>query len=240
MAPGNYVRHAVFDEKIRPLMSLGNTILRVNNVISFEFRNGLLLAVIVVSFVIAFKKLEKGVFVFKYPGLVTLYCYIAVLITDFPVTLGYSNLNLPSRCSFVEHLAIAVYAILTSVYWAGWAKNKEIFRLTREMYCTLAIVCVIPLSVYFDIYSLRELTPYKMIWHLSKGDYRNVAEREESMVRQIEESPESDVIVYVTRLGEEQWANIKPIGLTEDSTHWINTGVAEYYGKNSIILQYIE
>lgn len=79
-----------------------------------------------------------------------------------------------------------------------------------------------------------------MIWHLSKGDYRIVAERENSMISQIEESSESDVIVYVAMPGEEQWANIKPIGLTENSAHWINSGVAQYYGKRSITLQYIE
>lgn len=240
MAPGNYVRHAAIDEKIRLLSSIGSTLLRVNSVISSEFRNGLLLVVIVVSFVVAYENLEKGVFVFKYPGLVTLYCYIAILITDFPVALGYSHSNLPSRCSFVEHIAIAVYMILVSVYWAGWVKNKEIFRFTREIYLILAIVCIIPLSIYFDVYSLRELTPYKMIWHLSKGDYQVTAEREKSIITQIEESPEADVVVYVTRLGEEQWTNIKPIGLTEDKTHWINTGVAQYYGKNSVTLQYIE
>lgn len=237
-APGNYVRHG--DGKITLLSSLGSALLRVNSVISFELRSGLLLVIIVVSFVAAFMKLEKDVHIFKYPGLVTLYCYAAILMTDFPVDLGYSNSYFPSRCAFVEHIAIAVYAILVSVYWAGWAKNKEIFRFTREMYLILAIVCIIPLSVYFDVYSLRELTPYKMIWHLSKGDYRIAAERENSMISQIEESTESDVIVYVAMPGEEQWANIKPIGLTENSAHWINSGVAQYYGKRSITLQYIE
>lgn len=102
------------------------------------------------------------------------------------------------------------------------------------------MVCIIPLSVYFDVYSLRELTPYKMIWHLSKGDYRATAEREESIIKQIEESPEADVIVYVNRPGDEEWINLKLIGLTEDNAHWINTGVAQYYGKASITLQYKE
>lgn len=240
VAPGNYVRHTYIDEKIRPLLSIGNTLLRVNSVMVSEFRSGLLLAIIVVSFIIAFEKIEKGVLVFKYPGLVTLYCYIAILITDFPVTLGYSSSGLPSRCSFVEHIAIAVYAILASVYWAGWVKNKEIFRFTREIYLIIAMICIIPLSVYFDVYSLRELTPYKMIWHLSKGDYRAAAEREESIIKQINESPESDVIVYVSRPSDEQWVNIKLIGLTEDNANWINVGVANYYGKSSITMQYIE
>lgn len=240
-APGNYVRHALFDEKVRPLASVGNTLLRVNSVISSEFGSGLILVIMVVAFITAFLKLEKGAFVFKYPGLVSLYCYSAILITDFPVTLGYSSSNLPGRCSFVEHIAIAIYVILMSVYWAGWVKNKEFFRFTREIYLILTMICAIPLSAYFDIYSLRELTPYKMIWHLSAGDYKVVAEREASIAEQIEESPEaSDVIVYVTRPEDDQWTNIKTIGLSEDSSHWINIGVSQYYRKNSISMHYIE
>ena len=56
-APGNYVRHALFDEKVRPLASAGGTLLRVNSVILSEFGNGLILVVMVISFIIVFQKL---------------------------------------------------------------------------------------------------------------------------------------------------------------------------------------
>lgn len=239
-APGNFVRHATMDEKIRPLMSIANAILRVNNVISSDFRKGLILAIIIVSFVIAFEKLEKDVFMFKYPGLVTIYCYIAILVTDFPIFLGYSSAYLPGRCAFVEHISIAIYTILASVYWAGWVKNNEIFKFTKEIYLTLAIICIIPLSAYFDVSSLKELTPYKMTWHLAKGDYKTVSKKTASIIEQIEESSEPDVIVYITASADDEWTNIKPIGLSEDSAYWVNTGVAQYYGKSSITIQYTE
>ena len=241
IAPGNYVRHAVIDSKIRPLFSICTTLLRVNHVIAIELQKGFLLFVIVIAFIFAYKNSQHSSVKFRYPVLITLYGYFALIITDFPVILGYSSsANLPGRCTFVESVSTIIFFICVIAYWGGWAAQKNIFQFTAVSFLLIALICSMPLFKYFDIYTLTDLTPYKMVYHIFCGDYKTELERELSIINQIENSTENEVTVCIAKPKDEEWTNLKKIGLSEDSTFWVNDALADYYSKNAIILQYIE
>ena len=151
--------------------------------------------------------------------------------------LGYSNSNLSGRVAFVEHVSIAIFIIGISLYWGGWAIKSNKFNFTRENCFVLALICILPLSYYFNIDHAMELTTNKMLWHLANGDFAVVCERNKYIINQIENSLEKDVVVSLTIVkDDDEWANLNGIGLTVDPEHWVNVAVADYYDKDSVVL----
>lgn len=240
VAPGNFVRHSFIDTEIRPLLSIWNTLVRISSVISSDFTAGFLLLIFIVAFFIAYRKLGDSTFEFKYPGWVSLYCLFAVFITDFPVALGYSSMNLPSRCMFAERTAVAFFTALLGIYWGGWVVKKKFYHFTKEWYLIVVCICIMPLAGYFDLNKLLELTPYKMIYHMVTGDFNAAADRAQSVLDQIEASSEKDVIVSVPKPPEGEWVNIKTDSVTENVKDSRNAVIANAFGKNTVVLQYTD
>lgn len=238
-APGNFVRHSLVDSEIRLGGTLFATAVRVSDTIADSMQNGLLLPVVIVVFLTSYNYLKQSEFAFRYPGFVSIYGLFAIYVTDFPVLLGYSFRLMPERCVFVEQLAIVLWFIIVSIYWGGWASQKECFSFSKEWYIVIVLVCILPLSSYFSITRLMEFTPYKIVTNIKNGNFNTVTSRQEDVIRQIESSVEKDVIVYEYVGEESEWTIINPIGITEDENHWINLAVADYYDKDSVVVQYI-
>lgn len=239
VAPGNFARHAIVDSEVRLMETLWVTMVRVSDTIADGFQNGMLLVIVVVVFLIAYKNLGESEFQFKYPGLVLIYGLFAIYITDFPVVLGYSGKLMPDRCVFVEQFAVILWCIIATIYWAGWASGKKVFAFSKEWYLVIAIICMIPMTSYLSISKLIEFTPYKVAYNIKNGNFKVLSSRQEDVIRQLENAEEKDVIVYEYKSDETEWACINRVGITENAEHWINLAVADYYDKDSVVVQYI-
>lgn len=234
VAPGNFARHEVIDSELRLFDSLYYVIRRASITIISEFEEGLLLTIVIVTFIWAYNRLQDSLYHFKYPVLISLYGCFGIVISGFPVALGYSSIDFPQRAVFVERISIIIFVMLCTIYWAGWATNRKIFKFTRETIFVLAFVCILPMS------ALNEFTPCKMGIHMLKGDYEKAVTREENFVEQIKQSKDMDVVIECEKPRDNEWSNVKKLGLEEDSDSWINNTIAHYYGKNSVTLQYLE
>ncbi|MBE5852173.1 MAG: hypothetical protein E7299_04360 [Lachnospiraceae bacterium] len=239
IAPGNFVRHELVDSEIRLVGALFATAVRVSDTIADSLRNGLLLLLIVVVFLVAYHNLKTSEFEFKYPGVVFIYCLFGIYITDFPVLLGYSFRLLPDRCVFVEQLAVVLWFVIAFIYLAGWSAKKKMFEFRKEWYIIIVLICMIHLSNYLSITNLMEFTPYKITTNIMNGNFARVSNRQMDVISQIENSSEKDVVVYEYLSDETEWTTISRVGITEDAEHWINLAVADYYDKNSVVVQYI-
>jgi len=241
-APGNFVRHANYDSNsISPIYAIFKTILSVNQTLVSEVQSGLLLGIVVIAFLIGYYGLVRNSIKTEYPGWVSLYAYFAILVTDFPVKLGYSNSEyFPGRCVFVEHMSIVLYCTFVALYWGMWLSKKEVNAIRKVDAAILLFICIIPLSQFGCYEQLNTITSYKMAAHILDGDFENVARRELNIVRQIMSDEEEQVCVYVNYPRDGEWTNIKTIGLTTDAEHWINLSVAKYYNKEKIVIEYIE
>lgn len=239
IAPGNFIRHELVDSEIRLTGALFATAVRVSDTISESLQNGLLLLIIVVVFLAAHHHLKDSEFEFKYPGIVFVYCLFGIYITDFPVLLGYSFRLLPDRCVFVEQLAVVIWFIILSIYFAGWAAQKKLFEFRKEWYIIIVMICAIHLSNYLSITNLMEFTPYKIATNIMNGNFARVSNRQMDVIAQVENSIEKDVVVYEYLSDESEWTTISRVGITEDPAHWINLAVADYYDKDSVVVQYI-
>lgn len=239
IAPGNFTRHTAFDEKIRPISALLNTIYRLTHVLSTELKSGFIVIIVITILLFSSKTLKNSTFMFKYPFLVTIYGLFGIIITDFPVLLGYSDLKIPNRVAFVEHTSIFLYLCLITFYWGGWISKNNIFDFNKTSILILSLICIISFSDYLSFFNLITLTPYRMIHSIRVGHYNSVVENELSIIEQLNLSTDSDVVVYSFPDSEDCWTNIKRIELSEDKDYWVNYSISQYYNKNSITLQYI-
>lgn len=236
MAPGNFARHSEMDTEIRLVNSIGSSFVRINYVISQEIQFGILLLVIIVSFLIGYFISSSNKIEIRLPGVITICGYIGVAIVDFPVILGYSDTYMPERCIFIERIAILIFVMVSTFGWGAWLKQKNIFRVSVEFLIVIGIVCVVTMSKYIDYREIMEITPYKICAHMANGDYEKANDTFSFVIDRIKES-EEDVIVWIEPKCEDFWTNIKDVGLREDNNFWINKAVADYYGKRSIALK---
>lgn len=240
IAPGNFVRHSVIDSEIRVGLSVVTTIFRIHDEIARGFQHGFLLLLIVATFLYGYNNLKESQFEYKYPLLVTLYCYLGIFITDFPVVLGYSHANLDGRVAFIESVAIVIFCMAAALYWGGWSARKELFNFTKELYFIIVLVCLVPMLKYLDLDQMLELTQNKILYHIVNGDYKTFSERELNIIYDIENSQEQDVIIFKPKKDDNEWTDLKNNRLTSDPTYYVNYAVAEYYGKNTVIVYELE
>ncbi len=236
VAPGNFARHTFFDSEVRVGEMLFQTMLKINQVISTDIRSGLFLFAAVVSFVYGINRFKESEFDFKLPGLVTLYCYFSMIISDFPIVLGYSGTNFPIRCDFTEKLTVILFIVFAATYWGGWCAQKCDLSFTKEHLIIIGIVCAIPLSAYLNFTTLMEFTPYKMVKHISNGDFKRVSERQKSLIEQVKTSEDADVVVVIPAPEEGEWVNIMTTGAGDNAENYINASMAAIYGKNSVVV----
>ncbi len=236
-APGNYVRHLNFDNRLRVVDAIANSVLRASAVLSRDYIIGFLLMAMAVAFVIGYVQIDKKECSFNYPGIVSIAGVVIIILTEFPVMLGYSTLYVPERCEFVEQLAMTMICIYVSFYWGGWCKTNNSIQLKGSTIFVLFFVTAIQIFPYISIYNLRELTPYKMIWHLSNGDYADFSTREDQIINDIKEFDGTDVVLHLKHQSNEKWVNFAGIGLDDGET---NSNIANYFGKDSITIIYDE
>lgn len=234
-APGNFLRHGVIDETgVHPLEIILKLLPSVTDALIDEIESGYLLVIIAIAFFVTYHYHQKVDIKLKYPGLVTLYAYFGIFITEFPVCLGVSGVGFEIRTAFINRIAIMIFVILCAAYWGAWCAQRECFKFSREAYVCITLICVIPFLGSCKFAILQECTPYKMIYYLGKGDFAYVAEREMGLLEQIKESDELDVMVYSPGEGDAEWTNLKIVGITDDEENWINDVVAQYYGVNTV------
>ena len=237
MAPGNYARHGVIDTEIRFEEMFVDTFSRVNSIIKNDFERGILPVIIVIGFILVYDKVIDSKFEFKYPLLVTLYCYMGIYLTIFPVALGYSSATkFPDRCLFVERISTIIFVLIATVYWSGWFAKKRVFKIKFPKIIFTILICIIGLFVCIRNDSYRTFTSYRMIKHLVRGDFLVEKERQESILEQILNAEEENVTVYIDTSEDDFWTNLKKIGVSEDENWWVNDGLEMYYDKKSIVL----
>lgn len=234
LAPGNFIRSsAVTNGGIHPIAILKPMLNHFSSTLYDDFQTGLLVIVLLFVFILACALCKESAFEFKYPGLVTLYAFFGIFITDFPVFLGYNaNGYFPSRVAFTERTSMIIYFALCAAYWGGYCAKRKIFSLKKEHYFLAGVMIVISLSSI----DIADWGSYKMIAHLAKGDYAAVYNSEINMLSQIEISDGGDVVVHYWEPVEGTWTNLKCIGLTcyLDKTSLMNEAVAKFYGVDSV------
>lgn len=241
-APGNFVRHQAFDDSVNGVYAIGQTIIRVNQSVVRGIKEEFLVLIFFCGFLYGYYRLRDIEGKTSRLLFFTIWGYVTIMITDFPFVLGYGygvgNTYIPERSLFIEQIAIALVVVMISLYLGIWVACSKMICLSNASIFSLILICVIHSIDLFDIVTIRELTPYKMIWHISNGDFAKQANRQQSILTQIEESDDVHVIAYIDKKKESEWSNIHEVGITEDWGAWTNIAISQFYNKGTVGVVY--
>jgi len=228
VAPGNYIRHGSFDEKVRFGKALGMSAYRVNcQFLKGTSERGLLILIVVTAIMVYTTKVEPRV---QSLVILAIACYVGVLVTDYPVVLGGSSISLPRRCEVVENLAIAVSAVAFGIGVGLLLKKRFIY--TRVLQSFGVIVLILQIVLLFKNGEIQHYTSIRTARNIMNGEYARVAREELLALETIKNVKDNDVVL--DSFGGNYWVDIKEVELTGDAEYWVNQSVARFYGKETV------
>ena len=247
VAPGNFMRHAEKTENLSLVKNFLHAFVQINRTITSQIETGMLLPVIVLGLFLGFYLSRKVSISVKQLLVIFLYGNLAMIATDFPVAVGYNGPYFPNRVIFVERIAVFIYVMI--IVSAIGIKIGNRCAIDKGHIAILSLMLVIAMAHYANIDNLLEITPYKMSWHLARGDFEREKLKQEAIIAALESSQEREVVIKTSELGlsedssgmaiheqDAAWTNLKTVGLANDPSFWINRDIADYYDKDSIIL----
>ena len=129
------------------------------------------------------------------------------------------------------------FSFFTFVIYASiWLQNKYNTNtvLSKEKIPLIILLFTIFFSIELQNIGLKNLYSIKCVKEIANGNLKEVFESGKKVLLAIKDSPDDDVIVY----GEKKYSSILfEIGLAEGeeySTSWVNSFIADYYGKKSV------
>ncbi len=162
---------------------------------------------------------------------VFIYACLSMFGVIYPVSLGYSNINLSNRVLFVFciHFIIYLFLIFFTLGNGCIAAFLSIYSLGPKTW--IAPVLVIVAISFITVPGWIKDTPY----YVMVADYYDdvyTYNQWRLVFEQIETSDEADVLVYTQNIRGSRI--LKNPVISTDSNSWINVDIARYYGKNSV------
>lgn len=237
LAPGNYVRRNTYAEELHIIYALKLSVFKLWERGQYLIFHTPFILILLILLVIALLCVpQKCKFAFPYPALVVFFFILAVVVVNYPVFLGYGDVTgwFPEHCIWVMDLTIYFGAFLSVYYIAGWVKIRNLQPEPNKNMIWVITVCVIFYLCNLGIaHNLNENATVKMLKNITNGTYTAFTDYWEGILNEIETSEDSNVVVY-RESQPENGEMIKYPDIREDSSHWVNTSIARFYGKESV------
>ena len=256
-APGNMIRQALF-EGFNPIFAILISFDVAYNIVTYLVQPMVWIAFACIVPLI-YKITKDSNIKFRYPGLVTIMLFGVYASTFTPNLYAWAGLG-EARVFNIYTLAILFFLLFSITYWCGWiAKNTRFasISLNRKKPTPLkkteleptrkpnaALICIV--SILIGILMIQGITqitndPNSMMSVSAARSLRTGEARvfhDEYLFRlSILRNPEiSDAVLPAFTAP----PHVLFFGLDDISTdpnHWINTSMAMFYGKDSVVLQ---
>lgn len=237
-APGNFVRHMRFEERVHVFKALKN-VLKIMFWQSKEaITDNLFLYIMIFGFLLgAFMVSKSELKTRKYhPILFFMALLVGLSLSIFPVCLGYASAELGLRNLYVCDLYIGWGSVVCAMEFGAW------FGMEKRHLCAdffgkkgliLALLCIM-LFVFCRTGEFKKLfdeASGRTFDELRKGDIQRCSEEWLMVLNEIKDSNEDRVVVQVTKSPN---TILKSLGLSEDEMNWVNQAIAQYYGKETV------
>ena len=240
LSPGNYIRHDSVNPNYNILWSVRDAVECTVRMVKGRILGFPLIALCLIVLVIClgyvdYSRIELS---FRFPICAAFVVFIGVVIVTFPVCFGYSKSYLPDRAYFISDIALYLLAFMWCIYFAGFIKRiiwTKPLPSNFAAYSSVFLIAAIMFHVGF-CGGPNAYTTGGMITLISNGSLGNFAEHEESILSEIEGSLDDHVVLE--RPYELQMPYMKSIGISEDSSYWINIRLAQYYNKETVVIVY--
>lgn len=236
-APGNFVRKSQsHNAQINVVVAVKDTIMNLVRVYRDLLLDPIFVIAIIVLVIVGAVSCKYIVEDIKL-GYVLAMLGVSVLITlvgAFPVALGYGDYALPMRVTFYLKLYAILGLAATAVIAGGYLNKLNIIVLDEPKNMFMAIVAIFAfgyaiLTPLDNFYSQPIM--YTYIHHV---DAKKSAAAWMDIYHQIETAEEDDVVIEA-----EEIDNYLILG-ADFETDWGREQIADYFGKNSVEVLWIE
>lgn len=166
--------------------------------------------------------------ILKEYGVISVLALAVGYVTALPVAVGYAGPLFPNRCYFVLDVVMVVSFLNFAVFvgccldnWAGLKENRS----------ACAVLFVVLFAVFLAAPEKSSDSPLLNVAKLMRnGTYRDYYEECTAIYDYLENCEEDNVVLSMPDYIE----GFECFYFDEDETSWVNVGIAEYYGKESV------
>lgn len=234
IAPGNYIRHELYEEGIHPIAAIGMTVKQYFLEMKQLFTNDQFLVIfllLILCGAVLYTKLQADIKIYT---VISLLLLITPAGAIFPIILGCGkNVDIPNRALFVIFTtAVLVYSNMAIVagYWIAQLMKEKAVKPVR-LICPWVILLFVFLFRVFIVSDVRDTVTVGTLSNLSHRKIQGYHAECKKIYEYLENSEETDVVLenYPERVD-----NFGVFQLYTNSDEWVNTCVANYYYKNSV------
>lgn len=239
-APGNYVRHDSVSTDYTFMSSAKITGIHVLEMIEDTLLRTPYLAIAVVLVILIYKyvDLSKSSMSKYHPILGLLIVVLGTMAVDYPVFFGYSGDFFPDRCAFVQDMTFYILSFLWLLHLTGWLQQKASPKKFSESAVAAILICCMLFfaSVCQNKTEDFALTTRYMTASILTGRLGRTVDYQMGLLDEIENSKDDDVVLK--REEERKDIYLQSIGIRPYPDHWINESISQYYGKNSVYIEF--
>ena len=229
-APGNFLRQAQNSEGKGFLLpeSVKWTVKNVwteTEQLTKESMFGVMLIAMLLIGIFMSNRLQR---ILKEYGIISILALASGYVTALPVAVGYAGPSFPNRCYFVLDVVLAVTLLNLAVFFGCCLEKWSGIRENRSA-CAVLIVILFVVCLYSPETS-SEAPLFKMARLMRNGTYREYYEKCIAVYDYLENCEEENVILPMPAYIE----GFECFYFDIDETAWVNVGIAEYFGKESV------
>lgn len=241
-APGNDVRATYFTDTPGPLHAVYLSVVNAANDVLRWSTAGVVLAALLLAPLLW--RLARGVqFSFRLPGLAVLFSFGLLAMMLCPPIYAMGNTG-PGRLTNVRFFCYVWWVLFCVFYLCGWAQRRlpgadacaaAVRGFVQRFAPALAVCCAVFLLFLYTVGLYRENPPVRAAAVVANGEARTFYGELYARFAQYEDPAVADVVV------DSLTVSPYPIyhdDLSDDPTYFANQNVAEYYGKNSVRVQF--
>lgn len=236
VAPGNFARQSVKDGSVTIFDAIWFAIDYLIDSYYELLRNGSLVILAVVLFLLLWKRLDVEKFKFKYPVIVTIWMLIVSFLGIFPVVYGYKSKSTADRTDFTEEFIIIYVLITIIVYWMGWAKTKIEDKLPQDTRLASVVLLIAMICLYCNTYNTEDINYIRITRHFLDGGMKEYFVSNMDVYNEIESADTPNVVLEICQ--PDTMGVYEDVYFSDDPYHWINSAVAKYYGKETLSVIY--
>lgn len=234
IAPGNYVRHELYEDGLHPVAAVSMTIKQYFLEMKLLFINDqfvVIFLLLILCGAMLYTKLQADI---KMYTVISLLLLIAPAGAIFPVILGCGEeVDIPNRALFIIFTtAVLVYSniFIVAGYWIAQFMKEKAVKPIRWI-CPLVILLFVFLLHVFIVSDVRDTVMVRTFSNLYHGRIQKYYAECKDIYEYLENSEETDVVLeyYPERVSDFIMFQLYP-----NPNEWVNTCVADYYNKNSV------
>ena len=246
ISPGNFVRHESYATGHELADAVVHTIKYAAYLLDGKIFHSLFVFIAIAVLAVVYFKVDPdaisgdadGIVKFAHPLLVGCFMVFGILLINYLVHYGYNDASLSFRAIFVCDYTFYILTFMWIVYFTGWLKLRGfILQPSRELWTVTGIAYLLMVITFVtSCGGAEEFTTFRMMKTAANGELREYITYEEAILDEIENSDESDVVIY--RPSEIIMPLIKPNWLSDDPGFFMNQWCAEFYGKDTVRVIY--